>query len=91
MKKASAETEPAWKGAGSKVGMQIWRIVKFKVSLLDIPTAKLCSAFALHGSLAFTTARTKCYYNLTEQLLLVLKEIISVILKLSILCVSLCV
>ena len=33
VKKASAETEPAWKGAGSKVGMQIWRIVKFKVSL----------------------------------------------------------
>lgn len=32
VKKASAETEPAWKGAGQKVGMQIWRIVKFKVS-----------------------------------------------------------
>ena len=32
VKKASAETEPAWKGAGSKVGLQIWRIVKFKVS-----------------------------------------------------------
>ena len=31
MKKASAETEPAWKGAGQKVGKQIWRIVKFKV------------------------------------------------------------
>ena len=31
MKKASAETEPAWKGAGQKVGIQIWRIVKFQV------------------------------------------------------------
>ncbi|XP_065890487.1 gelsolin-like protein 2 [Dysidea avara] len=32
VKKASAETEPAWKGAGQAVGMQIWRIVKFKVT-----------------------------------------------------------
>ncbi|XP_071953968.1 gelsolin-like protein 1 [Antedon mediterranea] len=32
VKKASAETEPAWQGAGQKVGMQIWRIVKFKVT-----------------------------------------------------------
>ena len=32
VKKSSAETEPAWKGAGNKVCMQIWRIVKFKVS-----------------------------------------------------------
>ena len=31
VKKDSAATEPAWKGAGQKVGMQIWRIVKFKV------------------------------------------------------------
>ncbi|XP_022092737.1 gelsolin-like protein 2 [Acanthaster planci] len=31
VKKASAETEPAWRGAGQKVGLQIWRIVKFKV------------------------------------------------------------
>jgi len=30
-KKKSAQTEPAWKGAGEKVGMQIWRIEKFKV------------------------------------------------------------
>ncbi|XP_057306221.1 gelsolin-like protein 1 isoform X2 [Hydractinia symbiolongicarpus] len=32
VKKESAETEPAWKGAGEKVGLQIWRIVKFKVT-----------------------------------------------------------
>ncbi|XP_013406840.1 gelsolin-like protein 2 [Lingula anatina] len=32
VKKASAETEPAWKGAGQEVGLQIWRIVKFKVT-----------------------------------------------------------
>ncbi len=31
VKKESAETEPAWKGAGAQVGIQIWRIVKFKV------------------------------------------------------------
>jgi gelsolin len=32
VKKSSAETEPAWNGAGQKVGIQIWRIVKFKVT-----------------------------------------------------------
>ncbi|XP_057306224.1 gelsolin-like protein 1 [Hydractinia symbiolongicarpus] len=32
VKKESAETEPAWKGAGDDVGLQIWRIVKFKVT-----------------------------------------------------------
>jgi len=30
-KKASAEKEAAWKGAGQKVGVEIWRIEKFKV------------------------------------------------------------
>ncbi|XP_057306222.1 gelsolin-like protein 1 [Hydractinia symbiolongicarpus] len=35
VKKESAETEPAWKGAGDKVGVQIWRIVKFKVTHWD--------------------------------------------------------
>lgn len=32
VKKESAEHEPAWKNAGQKVGLQIWRIVKFKVT-----------------------------------------------------------
>ncbi|XP_069141080.1 gelsolin-like protein 2 [Argopecten irradians] len=32
VKKESAESEPAWKKAGEKVGLQIWRIVKFKVT-----------------------------------------------------------
>lgn len=32
IKKASAECEDAWKGAGTKVGLQVWRIVKFKVT-----------------------------------------------------------
>jgi gelsolin len=32
-KKKSAQTEPAWKGAGQKVGLEIWRIEKFKVKL----------------------------------------------------------
>lgn len=32
VKKSSAEQEPAWRHAGKKVGLQIWRIVKFKVT-----------------------------------------------------------
>jgi len=32
VKKESAEAEPAWQGAGTEVGLQIWRIVKFKVT-----------------------------------------------------------
>lgn len=35
VKKESAETEPAWQGAGQDVGLQIWRIVKFKVEHWD--------------------------------------------------------
>jgi gelsolin len=31
VKKESASTEQAWKGAGTKVGLQIWRIEQFKV------------------------------------------------------------
>jgi gelsolin len=31
VKKESAECEPAWQGAGQEVGIQIWRINKFKV------------------------------------------------------------
>ncbi|OWF42510.1 gelsolin-like protein 2 isoform X2 [Mizuhopecten yessoensis] len=32
VKKSSAQTEPAWEGAGQVEGLQIWRIVKFKVT-----------------------------------------------------------
>jgi gelsolin len=32
VKKESASKEPAWRQAGKKVGLQIWRIVKFKVT-----------------------------------------------------------
>lgn len=31
VKKESAETEPAWHGSGQTPGLQIWRIVKFRV------------------------------------------------------------
>lgn len=31
VKKESAQHEPAWKGSGQKVGLEIWRINKFKV------------------------------------------------------------
>ncbi|XP_053380634.1 gelsolin-like protein 2 [Mercenaria mercenaria] len=37
IKKASAEMEPAWKNAGTKPGLQIWRIVKFKVTHWPVP------------------------------------------------------
>eukprot|EP00457_Paulinella_chromatophora_P006490 gb/GEZN01006508.1/.p1 GENE.gb/GEZN01006508.1/~~gb/GEZN01006508.1/.p1 ORF type:complete len:437 (+),score=88.29 gb/GEZN01006508.1/:192-1313(+) len=30
-KLAAAQTEPAWEGAGKKVGIEVWRIEKFKV------------------------------------------------------------
>ena len=33
VKKSSAMTEKAWKGCGQKVGIKIWRIVNFKVSI----------------------------------------------------------
>lgn len=32
VKKESAQTEPAWEGAGQEVGLKIWRIVKFEVT-----------------------------------------------------------
>ncbi|XP_060590433.1 gelsolin-like protein 1, partial [Ruditapes philippinarum] len=32
IKKSAAATEPAWKNAGTKPGLQIWRIVEFKVT-----------------------------------------------------------
>jgi len=35
VKKESAETEKAWKNAGTKLGTQVWRIVKFKVTHWD--------------------------------------------------------
>lgn len=31
VKKSSAESEPAWKPAGKQPGVQIWRVVKFKI------------------------------------------------------------
>jgi len=36
VKREAAGTEPAWEGAGTKVGLQIWRIVKFKVTTYAI-------------------------------------------------------
>lgn len=35
VKKESAESEPAWRGAGQEVGLQVWRINKFKVEAWD--------------------------------------------------------
>jgi len=35
VKKESAESEPAWQGAGQEPGVQIWRIVKFQVTHWD--------------------------------------------------------
>ena len=36
VKKESAEQEPAWRKAGQKPGIEIWRIVKFKVTLWPV-------------------------------------------------------
>lgn len=35
LKKSAAQTEEAWKEAGKKVGVQVWRIEKFKVKAWD--------------------------------------------------------
>jgi len=35
LKKSASEGEPAWKGSGQKVGLEIWRIVKFQVTRWD--------------------------------------------------------
>lgn len=43
VKKSSAETEEAWKNAGTKPGLQIWRIVEFKVT--DWPKEEYGSFF----------------------------------------------
>jgi len=34
VKKESAEQEKAWHGSGQKVGIEIWRINKFKVIII---------------------------------------------------------
>lgn len=72
VKKESAETEPAWKGAGQAVGMQIWRIVKFKVGLAGwmICCVKLIMAMtvtctALSQS-PFSSSYLKCLYYTSE-------------------------
>ncbi|XP_060079431.1 severin-like isoform X2 [Ylistrum balloti] len=35
VKKESAETEPAWEGAGQAVGLKVWRINKFEVEAVE--------------------------------------------------------
>jgi len=46
----AAETEPAWKGAGQEVGLQIWRIV---VSINDYKYLNI-SGRSCHGNCAST-------------------------------------
>ena len=43
VKKESAKTEKAWIGAGTEVGLQIWRIVKFEVK--NVHTYHVFEAF----------------------------------------------
>ena len=45
VKKESAKTEKAWIGAGTEVGLQIWRIVKFEVK--NVFTYYVCRVFAV--------------------------------------------
>ena len=50
VKKASAETEPAWKGAGQEIGLKIWRIVKFKVrpvTNIDPPGPSILNCYSV--------------------------------------------
>ncbi len=42
VKKAAAQTEKSWIGAGKKVGLEIWRIVKFNVSCVHLHLYKSC-------------------------------------------------
>ena len=51
MKKAAAETEDAWIGAGEKIGTEIWRIEKFKVGECDDV-----------GTWAWGRELTQCWY-----------------------------
>ena len=57
MKKGAAEKEEAWQGAGQVVGLQIWRIVKFKVR--EAKSAP-CVDFVNTGYIA--TYFGLCYY-----------------------------
>ena len=52
VKKESAETEPAWQGAGADVGVQVWRIVKFKVEHWD---KEEYGKYFFHGGFGMST------------------------------------
>lgn len=56
VKKESAEHEPAWKNAGKKPGLQIWRIVNFKVT--DWPKADYGKFFDGDSYIILNTYKT---------------------------------
>ena len=57
IKQASAQGEEAWKGAGTKVGLQVWRIVKFKVTILTATTRVLLNYPSIQHSCVHCSQR----------------------------------
>jgi gelsolin len=55
IKEASAHGEEAWKGAGTKVGLQIWRIVKFKVGTIKKSLNNSTPASAIYSTIRSPT------------------------------------
>ena len=59
VKKDSAKTEKAWIGAGQKIGLEIWRIVQFKVIILHENIVGIISCrYCIGGAMAKRSIRT---------------------------------
>jgi hypothetical protein len=49
-RKSAAESEEAWRGCGSKPGIQVWRIEQFKVCFVKNVTCRIEKLTAVDGS-----------------------------------------